>query len=333
MSATGAAAKAAQEEENETVVEAPAGYTEAELAMMSPAEREAIGAELDDKGPSEFVDTDLKAAAEAARAKETAEAAEAAKAADAAKAAEAAKAADAAKAAEAAAAAKPGEAAKPAAVAPAQGADDGIPDAQDPNPTLAKVSAKTVTDEEHAAAQAALAKRFEDGEVKTAEFMIENDKLSRSKLQSDMAQQNTVANEEAAWAARQESFFRTPGNEIIRDDPRVWAAMQAQLETMYSDPQFKDYGDMQFLNAAGREVRKLFGIGAPVANATEAKPGKPAPQIASVDLPETLAGKPAAADNIDTKNEFAKIDELEGMEYENAIARLTADQRARYLAQ
>lgn len=307
----------------------PEGYTQQEFDSLTPEEQASIGVELDDKGPSETVDESQ--AAEALAAKETASAAakvaaeaEAKKAADAkvvadATAAEAARVAEAAKA----------TAATASAAAPAEGA---IADTQDPKPVVAVIKAdKIVSDDDHAAAKAALAKQFEDGEVTTAQFIDRSEELTRAKLQSDMATRSVTSSEEAQWAARQDAFFSTPGNEIIRDDPRVWGAMQAQLETMYADPKCKDYNDMQFLNEAGREVRKLFGLEAAPKDAAAAVPAKK-PAGTDIEIPKTLAGVPAAESNTDGGNEFAALDKLNGMEYEFAYAKLTPDQKAKYLA-
>lgn len=307
----------------------PEGYTQQEFDSLTPEEQASIGVELDDKGPSETVDESQ--AAEALAAKETASAAakvaaeaEAKKAADAkvvadATAAEAAKVAEAAKA----------TAATASAAAPAAGS---VPDTQDPKPAVAVIKTdKIVTDEQHVAAKAALAKQFEDGDVTTAQFIDQSEELTRAKLKSDIAVGSVASSEEAQWAARQDAFFSTPGNEILRDDTRAWAALQAQLESMYADEKFKDYSDMQFLNGAGREVRKLLGLDAApkevIAEVTAKKPAGTA-----VDIPKTLSGVPAADTNTDGGNEFAALDKLNGMEYEMAYARLSKEQREKYLA-
>jgi hypothetical protein len=305
----------------------PEGYTQEEFDGLTPDEQESLGVELDDKGPS--VTVDESEAGAALTAKETAAAAakvaadaETKKAADA-KTAEDATAAEAARVAEAAKA----TAATKAKEAPAEG---GVQDTADPKPAVAVIKAdKIVSDEEHVAAKAALAKQFEDGEVTTAQFIDLSEDLTRAKLQSDMATRSAASSEEAQWAARQDAFFSTPGNEVIRDDPRVWAAMQAQLESMYADVKFKDYTDMQFLNEAGREVRKLFGI-EPAAKAAAVPAKKPAGT--EIEIPTTLAGVPAAESNTDGGNEFSALDKLNGMEYEFAYAKLSAEQRAKYLA-
>jgi hypothetical protein len=90
---------------------------------------------------------------------------------------------------------------------------------------------------------------------------------------------------------------------------------------------------MQFLNAAGREVRKLFGLERAPAAKKEEKPAPAAkPKGTDVDVPTTLADAPAAAENQDGGNEFANLDKLEGMEYELAVAKMTPEQKARFLA-
>src|SRR5258706_382521 len=136
----------------------PEGYTQQEFDSLTPEEQASIGVELDDKGPSMVVDDTQ--AVEALAAKETASAA-AKVAAD----AEAKKAADAesAKVAEAAEAARVAEAAKATAATASAAAPAGaVQDTADPKPAVAVIKAdKLVSDDEHAAAKAALAKQFE----------------------------------------------------------------------------------------------------------------------------------------------------------------------------
>lgn len=296
-----------------------AEYTPAELANMTVEERAAIGVELDDKNRVELVEeTDPKAPQVVADAAAIA-------AADAAKVAAAAVAAP-------AVVAPAAVAAAPAAVAAAAPAG-AIADAADPIPvrTARASSVAPIADEAHAAAQAALTAKFEAGDVTTPQFIIENEKLTRAKIAADMAASSSVQDEQATWQARQDAFFNAPGNAIIRDDTRVWNAMQAQLEAMYIDPKYKDYSDMQYLNEAGREIRKLFGIEVAVAASVAVAPAPPGSALSSVPLPKTLGDVPAAAENTDG-GEFAHMDKLDGMEYETAVARMTPEQRARFLA-
>lgn len=298
-------------------------YTPAELANMTVEERAAIGVELDDKKPVEKVEEGEAGSPQAIAVAEAARVAAAAQAAAAAPAVV-----------PAAVVPAPVVAATVAAPAAAVEAASAIPDAVDPiGARVSRAQAVApIADDVHAAAQAALTAKFEAGDVTTPQFIIENEKLTRAKIAADMAASSSVQDEASTWQARQDAFFNTTGNAIIRDDARVWAAMQAQLESMYVDPKFKDYSDMQYLNEAGREVRKLFGIevaAAPAAAAAVA--AAPGSALSSVPLPKTLGDVPAAAENVDG-GEFAFMEKLDGMDYENAVARMTADQKARFLA-
>jgi hypothetical protein len=295
-------------------------YTEAELASMTPAEREAVGEELNDRGPSVTVDDSELEAANAAKAV----ADEAARVAAATATAQAAEAADPDKAAAPAAAAATQAAQAPA--APAAAPDD--------RPFVPVFKAATVvTDEEHTTAQGALATQFENGEITTPQFIVENEKLTRAKMESDIASRQSEQVDTQTWQYEQERFFNLPGNAVIRDDARVWAAMQAQLETLYADPEKAKYSNGQYLREAGSEVLKLFGLDA--TKAAPAAPAKPAAKPAEIDgvtIPATLAGLPTAEANADAiAGEFGHIEKLDGMEYENAVARLTPEQRTRWL--
>lgn len=302
-------------------------YTETELAAMTPAEREAVDFELNDDKPSVTVDSAEVEAANAAKNAADAEAAEKAKADKAAADDVAATAAtDAAAALAAAEKAKVDDAAAAAAATatPAAAAAVAPPAA----PFVPVFKAPLVTDEQHATAQAALAEKFSAGDITTPQFIAENDKLTRAKMESDFAAKNAEQSEEQSWQHQQDQFFAQPGNAIIRDDARVWGAMQAQLEVLYKDESKRHYTNDQFLAEAGAEVRKLFGIGAAPAAAAAKAPTA----LDGVAIPKTLEGLPAAEAHADTSGEFAAVDKLDGMEYENAIARMTPEQKSRYMA-
>lgn len=124
----------------------------------------------------------------------------------------------------------------------------------------------------------------------------------------------------------------------------------------YFDPKFNDalddwvirlsskgVPDSEVLQQAHKKVLAEFDItptkagAAPAPTAAPAAaPAKPANKNRAPDLsgiPPSLGGLPAAA-GADPKNEgeFAHIDGLEGEAYERALARMTPDQQARYLA-
>lgn len=317
------AAEQKQEQQQEEVVEEVTGYSEAELAGLSPEERDALKNELDDNKPSQFID---ESEVEATQAKAAAdkEAADAASKEAADKAAADKATADAA----AAEAAKAGE------------KKEETPAAQtvtvnEPEPVVALVrTGERISDEAHAQALAALAERHENDEITTAQMMIEVDRLSRAKATSDLATMQAAGAEEATWERQQSAFYATAGNEVIRDNPLVHAAMQAALSNLYADKSKNGLSNIQYLVEAGNEVRKLMPhlFGATPAVEKKEEPKKTAPkELSGVQLPNTLASVPAAEQNV-SNDEFSHIDKLNGMEYEMAFSRLSPEQRARFLA-
>jgi len=303
-------------------------YTEDEKARMSPEELASIDLELNDEGASQFIDDADAATANAEKSAADDRAVfDAQVAADAAFAlTEEGRAAQAAADAEALVVANE-EAARAAADAAAVMAAPTV----DTTPFVPVFKAPLITDEDHAAAQAVLAEQFESGDLTTPQFQVENDRLTRAKLQSDMAVQGREQAEDQTWGWQQDQYFQQPGHAVLRDDPRIWAMMQADLELQYQDPANARKSNVQFLTDAGNAVKVMLGIGVPVV-APAAVAVKPA-QLAAVPIPKTLEGVPTAEANAEDANgEFAHMTKLEGMAYEMAYARMPKDQQDRFLA-
>jgi hypothetical protein len=96
-----------------------------------------------------------------------------------------------------------------------------------------------------------------------------------------------------------------------------------------------------FLTEAHRRVRALHGLDALAAKAptaeekpAEAKPAEPKPvpsRKPPIDAaPKTLAHVPGGPGPGDVGSEFADVLSLDGMEFEQAIARMTPAQRERF---
>lgn len=304
------------------------GYTEAELASLSPEERASIGVDIpEEKLPSRIVD-DANAGEAAREMQQQAKEQAAAKAVSDAAVVAAAK---------ASAEGKP-KVADPAAASKVEPAVvDAVVKVADapavaaPDPFVPKFQAKLIPDNEFEAAQAALAKQFEDGDITMAAFVAQNNTLNRQKIEGDMAMKQTEQNADQLWQFQQDTWFSQAGNAVVRDDPRVWAAMQAQLETMYGDPAKKSYTNLQFLDEAGTEVKRLFGLDVAQGKAKVDTPEPKKAAVATAELPATLAAVPAAAENIET-TEFEYLDKMDGMDYEIAVAKMNPEQKARFLA-
>jgi hypothetical protein len=303
-------------------IQAVEGYTEQELASLSVEERAAISADIpEERLPSRIVD-DANAGEVAREMQQQAKDQAAAKVV-----------ADAAIAAGAKASAEGKPAPVAAVVDPVAAVVDPVvaaPVVAPQDPFISKFQAKFIPDNEFEAAQGALAKQFEDGDLTTAQFMVQNGKLERAKIEGDIAFKQSEQSEGNLWQYQQDTWFAQLGNAVVRDDPRVWAAMQAQLETMYADPAKKGYSNLQFLEEAGVEVKRLFGLTVAPANAqVDKEPKKQA--VIDAALPATLSAIPAADAN-EEKAEFDYLDKMDGMDYEIAVARMTKEQKDRFLA-
>lgn len=127
-----------------------------------------------------------------------------------------------------------------------------------------------------------------------------------------------------AWEAAQIAFFGA--NEAYRTDPLRYAALDAAVKAVASEPETdgKDLG--WILNEAKDRVEKAFG-GAPHTPSNS----PPARRDVPPDIPPTLGGLPAAGANSTSKDGFAHLESLTGLELEMALARMSDAEQAAYL--
>lgn len=201
---------------------------------------------------------------------------------------------------------------------------------------------------------------FENGDLKHAEYMQKRDELSAQETdmrvqirQAEFASQQNKKTDEQRWEWEQDMFFDK--HEIYTKDPLMHAALDAAVKSLAStkgeDGKLVNAGKsgMWFLEEAHRQVSKRFRI-EEVANdkdkgsdgdkgkGTDAQgqdKGKPKSKAGTKPdlkgVPKTLGNLPAAEGNEAAESEFAWLDKLEGIEYEQGLAKLTDEQQARYL--
>lgn len=189
-----------------------------------------------------------------------------------------------------------------------------------------------------------LVAKFKDGELTLEEFLVEDRKVQaeETKLRDDEREAATLEkineqNASRAWFGNVKSFIaevkKVEG--INYDNATLNAALDNAVKTLANDKANIDKSQAWFLREAHRVVKADLGIArqavpAPAIPAAPAKPASRQPDLKAV--PTTLTKVPAAAPN-DPKgsDEFANLDQLDGMELEAAIAKLSPDQQARYL--
>lgn len=184
------------------------------------------------------------------------------------------------------------------------------------------------------AATADLVTKFQDGEIDMTEFMAEKSRLDNERVtlvvaaeQAKFAERQNVESREQRWKWEQERFFGAEKNAETYKDPIVLAALDAQVKQLANDPANSKNAAGWFLEEADRLVRARFGSTKAEATKPNQKPRQPDLSV----VPKTLAGLPAAELPETGDAEFAYLDKLDGLDLENAIAKMTPEQERRYL--
>ncbi|MGQ5522926.1 hypothetical protein ACUHMQ_06650 [Chitinimonas sp. PSY-7] len=183
-----------------------------------------------------------------------------------------------------------------------------------------------------------------DGASYHAQFQALNEKALDLRLairDADNAKsfnaQNTQAAEQAAWAQTCDAFL-TAHKATYADNKDMTALLNEAVIQVANDPENAGLNGWQTLEKAHviaraeaksqfERMAKLFGmdVAKPAEEAvpTKRKATKP------VEFPPTIGGLPSAG-SIDTGDEFAALDKLNGSVSEEAFERMSESQRERY---
>lgn len=219
-------------------------------------------------------------------------------------------------------------------------------DADEPEPARRTTYRATVPEghaEQLAAlteADSALAAKFESGEIDFNEFRAQSAELNQRRLELSKAQiKAEISAEMGEQTAEQEwqdtikQFMTAAKPEGIdyRKDEAKRNDLDKYVKALAADDDNADKPMRWFLEEAHRIVKAKHGIltAAPKADAPAGKPAARKPDASTI--PTTLAHVPGSDGPGDISDEFAEIDRLEGMEQEDAIARMTPAQREKYL--
>jgi len=198
----------------------------------------------------------------------------------------------------------------------------------------------------------ALEQQLDDGDIEIAVFMRETRKLNntRQELVADQREQVILRNANQAlvetdWNTSVASFMAA---NTQFQNPIMTGAFQAALNGLYADADNHGSSHNWYLQTAKRAVLEQItpaeaaldtppdNAGTPqqVAAKNIQDKGKTRAQKAAKDraaVPQTLAGASASLDNPGGEDEFSSLDALEGIELENALAKMTDTQQDRYL--
>ena len=165
-------------------------------------------------------------------------------------------------------------------------------------------------------ALAELDAKFEEGELSATDYRkalaeINNPVLIEQAKRAAM-EEITRQNTEQLWQRQQDEFFGLYPD--YRESAIKFAGMQAALSDLYSEEANAGKSGTWFLREAKTAVDREMGITPQAADAPA-----PAPKP---ELPKSLASVPKA-DAEGTGDKYSALDQLEGLELEKAIARMS----------
>lgn len=178
----------------------------------------------------------------------------------------------------------------------------------------------------------ALQDKLEVGDISAREYHAAFSKLtdqitdlSQAAKMAEFADRQNQQIAEQRWAWEQDAFMRD--NPQYKDDAILRGALDAQLRIQYADEGADKVSGLDHLRNAAKAIAERFS---PKTPAAKESPDKPASRKADLSLvPNTLASAPASGVNTNT---FEDIDNLVGLKKEQALARLSKDQREAYLS-
>ena len=153
-----------------------------------------------------------------------------------------------------------------------------------------------------------------------------------AKVKADIASEMGEQTAEASWQDTINSFMaKTKKDEGIdyRKDKAKEKDLDIFVKVLAAEDENADKPMAWFLSEAHRMVRAKHGIAAPAPTT----PGKTKRTPPVGQIPKTLAGVPGTDGPGDIGgDESQELDRLEGMELEDAVARLSPAARAKYLS-
>lgn len=199
----------------------------------------------------------------------------------------------------------------------------------------------------------ALGDKLEAGEITMQEYTAKNDalleerdELNALRVKADISNESREQSQRQQWVNAVEGFFqevRASGGTDYATDKARNHDLDGFVRALAQNPANEDKDMGWFLREAHRRVQALHGdvaaspSPAPAAATPAAAPAPAAaapatrtPPVAAA--PTTLAHVPGGDHPGDTGDEFAELDSLDGDKLEAKLARMTPDQRSRYLA-
>jgi hypothetical protein len=190
----------------------------------------------------------------------------------------------------------------------------------------------------------ALAAKFKDGDIEFEDYTTQmealddrRDELNDLRVRASVAQDMNTQTAEQQWQHTVRQFTSAVARDEKIDyakDAEKQADLDLFVKSLAANEKNADKSMEWFLSEAHKRVKALHGIGGkpdPTPSADPKPSAKPSRKPPVEHLPGTLAQVPGGDGPGDLAGEFADLDRLEGLEYEQAIARMTPVQRERFL--
>jgi len=187
--------------------------------------------------------------------------------------------------------------------------------------------------EELKAKRTELRKKYAEGELERDDLDAQLDAINDDILeQREIISRANLYREsvEARWSGAVEAFMTDDANKMFRDGAPLNAALDAEVRKIHADKGKQHLSFAERLAEAKANVLKQIGEGLGI-DVTKAAGGKGPKKPATI--PPGLDDMSSADDGSRDSGEFAHLDRLSGVEYDRAFAKLTPEQRSRYLSE
>jgi uncharacterized protein YqgQ len=194
--------------------------------------------------------------------------------------------------------------------------------------------------------QSELDKKYDDEDMDAKEYLAQSRLITQetSNLTADVREAQFTANANKSFAA---TDWQRSVNDFVAENDEfqttiMQGALNAALNELYADDKNVGSSHNWYLQTAANAVRDQISP----SEAAEDNPSDKDPNAVAVaaakaaaksasdakgKLPKTLSDVPVADDASTSKDKFADIDSLEGVELEAALANMTTEQEQEYL--
>ena len=190
---------------------------------------------------------------------------------------------------------------------------------------------------------------FDDFDVARAALQSERELLTIARTKAEISQEMNAQTAEQLWTHAVNQFMdstarlsEAAGGIDYRKDTEKWSDLDGFVRSLAARNEYAHQSMDWFLEEAHKRVLALHGMSAAktsdAESSSEAKPAlkamdrKPVDRKPPLDIaPKTLAMVPGGEGPGDVDGEFADVLALEGLAYEQAIARMSPTERERFL--